>query len=689
MLEIFGPDGLETRIEQFDVGHETEALARFDELGQEGFGVEPSKQIPLSPPFPKFPKGQAGTEAGIAAVRRRVRLNAATAHINRLDAAIAARNAEAVPNLFADDAGAMDHITHTAWDRAALLSAWRSLALAQDPTCRHEPLATLGDSLALCRVSLGASGLARGGFDVGAYEKTEIHLIEADVQGRRRWTEVFATERLGDAVARLYARCAELLPAGPGRTRAAATARSVAAHAGPLDLDCLARAVAPAAELVDHRTLVTWSGRGAEAVLQHWRAWLVLVDVTVRFDDILGLRPDALLCRHTFFGTERAGGGSWEIQTLSLWAFGADGLFTSAELFDGGRETEALARFDEPFNPSVSPLGRAKIEEESSPAARFENAATRTRERVNETWQARDWEGYAALHAPEFQCFDRRKQMHIELDRNQYLDSYRSWFQMRSSVLRTEVLATRGRRLAIIRVGWEGADDLVGPSEVEFLQLIEVNDAGQRVAIVNFDPDDLDAAYAELDRCYDAGEGAVLGGAFTRYARSFANRDWEGVAALCAPTFVEHDHRRITGIGTTRGADVWVENNVRVWIDLAPNIVTRFTHIRGHGRGSLWQISLQGSREGGRFEIAFAGVTALDEECRIERVDIYDFDQLAEALARFDELVNPSVSPLGKGRIEEGSPRAVVRRVRPNAATANSAASTPRSLPEMRTRSPG
>src|SRR2546425_12499947 len=61
----------------------------------------------------------------------------------------------------------------------------------------------------------------------------EIILIEVDPDGRRRRSEDFAADRLGDAVARLYERYADLLPDGPARVRAAATARAVVAGPGP------------------------------------------------------------------------------------------------------------------------------------------------------------------------------------------------------------------------------------------------------------------------------------------------------------------------------------------------------------------------------------------------------------------------------------------------------------------------
>jgi hypothetical protein len=180
-----------------------------------------------------------------------------------VEAAIAARDADALPALFADEPEVIDHISHVAFDRQGMLGSWRVLLNAEHPAVTHEMLATLGDPLALCRISKGASGFTGRKFDVGAYEQVDITLIEVDAQGRgRRWVR-FAADRLGDAVVRLYERHAELLPAGPARTRAAATARSVAQWLlGPYNADSYARVLAPDVESVDHRIMGTWSAQG-------------------------------------------------------------------------------------------------------------------------------------------------------------------------------------------------------------------------------------------------------------------------------------------------------------------------------------------------------------------------------------------------------------------------------------------
>src|SRR5262244_3342858 len=176
----------------------------------------------------------------------------------------------------------------------------------------------------------------------------------------------------------------------------------------------------------------------------------------MREDDILDLRSDALLVRRMHLGTARAGGGAYERLFLMLWVFGADGLVTRMEFFDVDHEVEALARFDE-------------LTAEPPSTARITNAATRILDRFEEAWAARDWERVVALFPPGFRIVDRRGYAQLDLDRDQHLASLRFRFDMRSSRTTSEVLATRGNRLALQRHRFELADHDVGPSEAESL----------------------------------------------------------------------------------------------------------------------------------------------------------------------------------------------------------------------------
>ena len=112
--------------------------------------------------------------------------------------------------------------------------------------------------------------------------------------------------------------------------------------------DSYVTAVDSAIEFVDHQPVGLGSVRGPERFLRGLRAFTDLTDdSTVRVDDVLGLRPDALLIRQTTLGTARAGGGPYERPHLSLWTFGANGLLTRLEwsfpLVGSGRTTR-LAR---------------------------------------------------------------------------------------------------------------------------------------------------------------------------------------------------------------------------------------------------------------------------------------------------------------------------------------------------------
>src|SRR5438094_2523551 len=280
------------------------------------------------------------------------------------------------------------------------------LLSASEPTCRHELLATLGDSLALCRSSTSASGFAGAKFDVGAYQREEIVLIEVDAQGRRRRGEAFAVDRLGDAIARLYERHADLLPDGPARARAAATARSIAAMMAPTeDFDRYNAAIAPTVEFVDHRTVGIGSGRGAEAFREWDRSLLeVAENLAFRVDDILCLRSDALLIRWTNSGTLRAGGGAYERCLLMLWMYGPYGLLTRHEFFDADRDDEALARFDElAAGPAAARSVAAAEKRERRVRA---NAATAFLARYDAAVAARDTDAFPTLLADGYEVVD-------------------------------------------------------------------------------------------------------------------------------------------------------------------------------------------------------------------------------------------------------------------------------------------
>ncbi len=606
-LMVFGADGSLARWERFDVEQAAAALARFDAL------------VGNDHPEPTL---------------RRVRANAATAFRERMGTAMSARDFDAMSALVANLREAASHELGQTLDREAVLKGLRAFSeQAEAPDLTHELLAVLGERLLLFRATIALAGYADEGLSFGAARSTHTYLFEVDEHGLATLVEVFGATRLGDGVSRLYARYAELLPNGPAPRRAAATAGAVAAMIAPPDLERYASALAPDVAFVDHRTVGFAAGRGADTLLRGFRSLLDLAtDVTTRVDDVLRLEPDAVLLRWTVTGIDRASGGAFESEFLLLWVFGPDGRVVRDETFDANRATEAVARFD----ALVGDSGTTSTAELATTP--FANAAVESTSRLSASWLTRDWPGLLALLPAEFRYLDRRPMARLELDRHGYVQFIRQLGDMSSVRIAGEILATRGERLALGRLQVDVAGGDVGPSEVEFLDVVETNERGETVARVRFDPTDLDAAYAELDARYAAGEAAAHPHAAAwlgRFPRLATARDWDGLVACCAPAFVAHDHR-LAGWGTLGDAAAWAES-MRVLSDLAPDIRNRTPeHVRFSERG--WMVvggGWVGTRDGGPFEIALIAINEVDELGRFQRVDLYELTQLDQALARF------------------------------------------------------
>ncbi len=596
-------DGKATRVEWFEPGQMEEALASFDELTAEPGQVE-----------------------------RRVRPNAATANAARLEAVIAARDVDALPALLADGMAVVNHAVGVEHGREGVLFSLRSLLNDRGTEFRNEPLATLGDSIALCRWSVSGSS-AEYVLDAGAWDRAQLFLFEVDAQGRRGRTEVFAADRLGDAIIRLYERYAELPPDGPGRTRAAETARSVATLGGLLTPERVAAAIDPAVELLDHRAAGFGALRGAQEVARAIAtAFEVGEGLAERCHDVLAAEPDALLVSWVTSGRMRDGGGEFEWPHLRLCIAGSDGRFTRIETFGADKVGEALARFEELSGKRTAPL--------------IENLATRAAAAGTAAMNARDWDRFTAPYRPGFRSSDRRRMVQLELDRSEFLELMRAVFEIGQKTA-LETLATRGSRLALFHLSWLAANGSVGPSDGEFLMILEVDDAGGTTGSVAFDPGDVDAAYAEVDRRFAAGEAAPYAETweqFWRRSRAVDTRDWDQLAALLPPDLIIEDHRTIRW-GVLHSRDEYLAL-FRALGDLAPDATARLEHVLGlDARGVLAVLRRSGSREGGAFEIPVVTVDELAPDGRVRRLHLYDLEQLDEARACYAALLRPSSVP--------------------------------------------
>ena len=108
------------------------------------------------------------------------------------------------------------------------------------------------------------------------------------------------------------------------------------------------------------------------------------------------------------------------------------------------------------------------------------------------------------------------------------------------------VIATRGERLVLSRAASRAATSARGVP-VDVLGLIEI-DADDRIAArVVFDLDDIDAAFAELDARYLAGEAAAHAQTWSVIAGAYAAFNRHEFPAT-TPDWVNIDHRRSIAI---------------------------------------------------------------------------------------------------------------------------------------------
>src|SRR5262249_16871518 len=181
---------------------------------------------------------------------------------------------------------------------------------------------------------------------------------------------------------------------------------------------------------------------------------------------------------------------------------------------------------------------------------------------------------------------------------------------------------------------------------------------GSRIAQVRFDPDALDAAYAELDARYAAGEATEHPDALRvgqAIQRATAAGDSATLASLIAPDLVLADHR-VLGWGTLRSRDEFLAV-MRSRFDLRPDSRLRVSHVVLGERAWLSARCWTGSEVEGAYETPVIDVAALGADGRIARMDVYEPAQLPAARARFAELAAAPRDPLAA-------------LVKPNAATA-------------------
>jgi hypothetical protein len=189
-----------------------------------------------------------------------------------------------------------------------------------------------------------------------------------------------------------------------------------------------------------------------------------------------------------------------------------------------------------------------------------------------------------------------------------------------------EVLATRGDRLALIK-----GSVAVGPSgfDIDVLQVVGVDAEGRMACHVMFHPEDEDAAFAELEARYLAGEAAPFAATWQEIVDGIDAINRRDLSAAPDHAVVDHSPQWLPA-GT-------VSRNVGDLTELVPDLVVRATEIhRLDHHGAVMTVTCEGTSDQGSrvsWSNVVVGIAGADA-----RTELFGDEQLEAALARFEEL---------------------------------------------------
>lgn len=300
----------------------------------------------------------------------------------------------------------------------------------------------------------------------------------------------------------------------------------------------------------------------------------------------------------------------------------AGGVCNRCEIFDENDLDTALAAFDQLSHPARS----------------LENEATRCYERFNACLVRGEREGLAATLADDFVADDSRRVVGSgRVGRDAAIDHVRVLADLGVTEATSTILATRGDRLALMRAHFGGRDVRPDAFSIDVLHLAEVGEAHQMTGFAAFDVDDLDAAIAELDARYLAGEAEPFVRTYSVIAQGFSALNRREVPATTT-RFVDIDHRSVAGLGS---------GDLRAYLAIAIQdtenncLYVEAVHRLNEVGAVITHVAKGFTAEGLGLEWRMVDVLMVDGDL-IDRCEMFDDSDLDAALARFDDLCSPA-----------------------------------------------
>jgi DNA-binding SARP family transcriptional activator len=477
-------------------------------------------------------------------------------------------------------------------------------------------LATRGARLALTRVRVS-------GRDPGAIQNDALNIVEIDAEERIVADFVFDLDDIDAAFAELDTRYLAGEGAAHAVTWSVITGIFVAHNRREI------AAATPDAVSIDHRRGAAFApGEGIDYIRAGWD-----LDQTLNLYIEAAHRVNDLGAVFTFvgFGTSHEGFAA-EWRGVNLMTVDGE-MLNRAEVFDEEDLDAALAKFDQ--------LSR--------PAPQLVNTASQAAERLRTCFAARDWDGLAEILAEDILADDRRRVVGtgIRRGRKANVADIRAGAEVGAEDITSTVIATRGERIVLDRALFSASDQQPEALNSELLRIVEVDTDGRITCCLMFDVDDLDAAIAELDARYLAGEAAAHAHTWSVITQAYAALNRHEIPAT-TPDWVAIDHRR-GGIAFAPG-----DANAYILARQDPQgsgYVETVIRLSNLGAVFTWAGHAT-SQEG--FEAEWRGVNVLTVEGDlINRGEIFDEADLDGAIARFDELSRPTPLENAASRVDD------------------------------------
>ena len=369
---------------------------------------------------------------------------------------------------------------------------------------------------------------------------------------------------------------------------------------------------------IDHRRAAAFApGEGPDYIRAGWELGQNLdlyIETVHRVNDV------GAVFTWVGYGNSREGFDA-EWRGINLMTVHGEKLSRS-EVFDDSDVDAAIAKFDQLCHRTY----------------RLENSASRLWELFEVSYPVRDWSAIAHMLAETVYTDDRRRPINSGLRRGP--DALIAEMSALADVgidITSEAVATRGEHLVLSRLRTVGRDQGHDGFGSVDLDVLEVGADGRGLARVVFNLNDFEAAIAELDARYLAGEAATYArtwSAITRAYNAISRREFPPTT----PDWVSIDHRQ----GRAFAPGEMIPYVHAAW-DVTPHasIYIETVHRLAH-RGAVVTNAMTASSQE-RFDAEWREVFLLEfKGDKLDRCELFDEADLDKAIERFDELARPA-----------------------------------------------